>query len=402
MSDNIEEQPEEEKPNLKDDLTDIGGEILKKRIAKSGASKAASTGVKAGGNAAASTAAGGAAGAASGAAVGAAGAASGAAGSLASAGSSAVAGAGAAAGVAGAAIGEVKNLGEAVKEGDATGVVDSGVRVAGVGAATYFGGAAGGAAASAVLDTEIGKKTTRGLSTIIVGAAAVLVSMFVLIIGISSYSSVTIMTNILFADEDRMAQIQANTSSGVSNYAACTIDSCTVDFSKVDKRFVTLSGKPTSFKDGGTNEESKIRVDRALSVVGNASKACCDRTCLNWCGCLSSWIGGHYGSGYATAHIQWYGMVSKGVAHPGDRNPPVGALLFWSNGGTTSNDFGHVATYVGSGLAVGNVSSGPGGPNIYLHDADAPERWGQQYLGWSENVFTSGVMNPDRPTCGCG
>lgn len=399
MSDNIEEeQPEEEKPNLKDDLTDIGGEILKKRIAKSGASKAAGAGVKAGGNAAASSVASGAAEAAG--AAGASSAASGAAGSLASAGSSAIAGAGAGASVAGAAIGEVKNLGEAVKEGDATGVVDSGVRVAGVGAATYFGGAAGGAAASAVLDTEIGKKTTRGLSTIVVGAVVVLFSMLVLLIGIISYSSIAVVTTVIFPGNGM--QFASGGSSAGGNYASCTIDSCTVDFSKVDKRFVTLSGKPTSFKDGGTNEESKIRVDRALSVVGNASKACCDGQCLNWCGCLSSWIGGHYGSGYATAHIQWYGMISKGVAHPGDRNPPVGALLFWSNGGTTSNDFGHVATYVGSGLAVGNVSGGPGGANVYLHDADAPERWGQQYLGWSENVFTSGVMDPDRPTCGCG
>lgn len=392
------EEPEEEKPSIKEDLADIGSEIIKKRVAKSGASKAASAGVKAGGNAAASSAASGAVEAAG--AVGASTAASGAAGSLASAGSSAIAGAGAGASVAGAAIGEVKNFGEAVKEGDATGVVDSGVRVAGVGAATYFGGAAGGAAASAVLDTEVGKKTTRGLSTIIVGAAAVLVSMFVLLVGVTSYSAISVVNTVILPGNGM--KFAAGNGSAGGSYAACTPESCEVDFSKVDKRFVILSGKPTSFKDGGTNERSQTLVDRALSVVGNASKACCDGQCLNWCGCLSSWIGGHYGSGYATAHIQWYGMVSKGVAHPGDRNPPVGALLFWSHGGSTSNDFGHVATYVGSGLAVGNVSGGPGGANVYLHDADAPERWGQKYLGWSENVFTSGVMNPDRPTCGCG
>ena len=129
MSEENQEQ-EEQKPTLKDDVTSVAGDLIKNRVArgagKAGAQSVGSASVSAGTSAVSSAASSGAASAATSGA--------------ASAGSSAIAGAGGAAGIAGAAVGEVKNLGESIKEGDATGVVDSGVRVAGIGAATYFGG----------------------------------------------------------------------------------------------------------------------------------------------------------------------------------------------------------------------------------------------------------------------
>jgi hypothetical protein len=128
--------------------------------------------------------------------------------------------------------------------------------------------------------------------------------------------------------------------------------------------------------------------DRALAranlFVGNAHLACPDRMCYRRCSHLSGDIWGYAdASGYATAKTHWYKALSTGVARPGNRVPPIGALLFWDSG-----TYGHVATYIGNGMTVSNLSAGENGPNVYMVPADYFENsWGSPYLGWAPPIF---------------
>lgn len=131
-------------------------------------------------------------------------------------------------------------------------------------------------------------------------------------------------------------------------------------------------------------------VRRAMSYVGRAELPCPDdRTCYQRCDSLAADIWGYAdSSGYASASTHWAAAVSSGIAHPGNRTPPLGALLFYSTGAPE----GHVATYVGGGMTVSNVSAGPKGANVYLVSADYfTGAYGAQYLGWAEPVFHGGT-----------
>jgi hypothetical protein len=123
---------------------------------------------------------------------------------------------------------------------------------------------------------------------------------------------------------------------------------------------------------------------RANKYVGNAGLACSDGMCYRKCDHLAGDIWGYAeASGYATAKIHWYKALATGVARPGNRVPPIGALLFWDSG-----TYGHVATYIGNGMTVSNLSSGPNGPNVYVVAADYFENsWGSPYLGWAPPIF---------------
>jgi cell wall-associated NlpC family hydrolase len=78
-------------------------------------------------------------------------------------------------------------------------------------------------------------------------------------------------------------------------------------------------------------------------------------------------------------------MLATGNAHR-DRQPPIGALVFWETGGP----YGHVAVYVGGGRIVSNDlhDQYPGEGGVYLVDLAAVEaEWGATYLGWSPPVY---------------
>ena len=87
-----------------------------------------------------------------------------------------------------------------------------------------------------------------------------------------------------------------------------------------------------------------------------------------------------YGGGArtSTAMAQWQRAVSAGVGHRRDRNPPVGAQMFWM----TSNPAGHIATYVGHGKVATNM---PGG-QIEIVDISAMDSWGP-YQGWAAPYY---------------
>ncbi|NUR93959.1 MAG: hypothetical protein HOV67_01735 [Kribbellaceae bacterium] len=120
-------------------------------------------------------------------------------------------------------------------------------------------------------------------------------------------------------------------------------------------------------------------VRRALALVGSHGY-------YQLCARLASNVWGRTRSGYYSAAEQWAQMVGSGTAHPADRRPPVGALLFWS----TDGPYGHVAVYVGNGRIVSNDIGDrvPGQGGVYLVDVGAIEqRWGATYLGWAPPIY---------------
>lgn len=126
-------------------------------------------------------------------------------------------------------------------------------------------------------------------------------------------------------------------------------------------------------------------IARAMAFVGNAKLACEDGQCYQLCDHLAGDIWGYTeSSGYYSAKTHWATAVSQGIAHPGDKNPPLGALLFFDN----NPEYGHVATYVGNGMVVSNWQGSPHGNNVYLMHADATAG----YLGWAYPVFHNGEI----------
>lgn len=132
-------------------------------------------------------------------------------------------------------------------------------------------------------------------------------------------------------------------------------------------------------------------VARSLSYVGQAYLACSDGTCSQLCDHLAGMAWGYANSGYESAREHWAVMVATGHAHPGDTNPPVGALLFWDTG-----LYGHVAVYVGNGMIVTNMN-GPQGLGVYsIPASQITQTWGAPYWGWSDPIFYGQLVNSNE------
>lgn len=86
---------------------------------------------------------------------------------------------------------------------------------------------------------------------------------------------------------------------------------------------------------------------------------------------------GYQNSGYSTASQHWAASKQK---HPGDRNAPAGALMFWGGGD------GHVAISDGGGGIWSTDITGSGlvghVPSTYIDS-----KWGKPYLGWASPEF---------------
>lgn len=130
---------------------------------------------------------------------------------------------------------------------------------------------------------------------------------------------------------------------------------------------------------------------RAKQLAGDSSlqrSACHASNCYHHCDEVAAWVWGYGNSGYNTALIHWQSMLSGGQGHAGDRNPPVGALLFYGTGSSS----GHVAVYLGDNLAlsndVGDKAAGKTG-GVYIVPTDSMEGkvWNLRYLGWSSPTF---------------
>lgn len=88
------------------------------------------------------------------------------------------------------------------------------------------------------------------------------------------------------------------------------------------------------------------------------------------------------GSLYGSAIDAWNGARYK---HPGDRNPPKGAPLFYRGG-----QYGHIVIAKDDGMRSTDCPSAGRVGNAALSWPET--HWGQQYLGWTEDL--NGVKLP--------
>lgn len=119
-------------------------------------------------------------------------------------------------------------------------------------------------------------------------------------------------------------------------------------------------------------------------------------TSRNPVGMCDHQVGVYYGyssSGYATAIAHW-NAISGADKHPGDLNPPAGALVFWSGG---SSGAGHVALSLGGGKIVSTDYPRAGITSTTTIDAIS-NGWGEHYMGWSKPVFQGQVNQASFPS----
>jgi hypothetical protein len=105
------------------------------------------------------------------------------------------------------------------------------------------------------------------------------------------------------------------------------------------------------------------------------------RRCLAFVAQAYGW--GFSGTPYAID--QYTAVMPTALRHDGDRNPPPGALLFWTTGARA----GHVALYVGGGMVASNDIEVDGQISI-VPASDIESRWGATYVGWSPPYFPGG------------
>lgn len=164
------------------------------------------------------------------------------------------------------------------------------------------------------------------------------------------------------------------------------------------------SANPSACADLGTGKGSftdntEISIPGASQAVAKAREiakyspsqlqAICDGdpNCLGMCERLAAVAWGRTSSGYASANVHWFSVEGSSRSHPGDRNVPVGALLYYDTG----SESGHVATYLGNNLIlsndVGDAASGITG-GAYIVDAQDMEggAWNLKYRGWVNPV----------------
>ncbi len=164
---------------------------------------------------------------------------------------------------------------------------------------------------------------------------------------------------------------------------------------------VGLTGGSGKFTDSTTltlTDSAKMvaRAKKLADLTSSLFKGTCGThpaDCSHLCDYLSGVAWGYKNSGYNTALEHWGAMKSSGHAHPGDRNPPVGALLFYSTG----NPAGHIATYLGGNLILSNDVGDPKSGHLggaYIVPASAMEAgpWRLKYLGWSDDIFNGGRL----------
>ncbi len=136
--------------------------------------------------------------------------------------------------------------------------------------------------------------------------------------------------------------------------------------------------QPPPVNDAGELPGAEAAVTRAMGLVGQHGY-------YQLCARLAANIWGRPRAGYVSAAEQWSQMVASGNTHL-DRQPPLGALVFWDTGGI----YGHVAVYVGAGRIVSNDirDQFPGEGGVYLVDLTAIEaEWGATYLGWAPPIY---------------
>lgn len=123
----------------------------------------------------------------------------------------------------------------------------------------------------------------------------------------------------------------------------------------------------------GTGRNAQQALAWALKWVGGGSHY--DGLCLGFVDDAYDPKGGRL----PTAIAQWYRAKRAGVAHPGDRTPPVGAQMFW----WSPNSARHIAMYAGGGMVI---TTGAFGGRVGLRTMEDMDSWGP-YLGWADAYY---------------
>lgn len=100
-------------------------------------------------------------------------------------------------------------------------------------------------------------------------------------------------------------------------------------------------------------------------------------------GMCDNFVANMYGlsaSGYNTAAEHWNSIPDQ-YKHPGDGNPPAGALVFWGGGQ------GHVAISDGNGYVYSTDQPSQGNVG-HVPLSAITQGWGKPYLGWSDPYFS--------------
>lgn len=114
-------------------------------------------------------------------------------------------------------------------------------------------------------------------------------------------------------------------------------------------------------------------IDWALQWVGKGSMY--DGLCLGFVDDAYGASSGRVGR----AIDQWYRAKAAGYGHPGDRNPPVGAQVFW----WTGNAARHIALYAGGGMVI---TTGGDGDRVAIVSMSYLDSWGP-YIGWAPGYY---------------
>ena len=89
--------------------------------------------------------------------------------------------------------------------------------------------------------------------------------------------------------------------------------------------------------------------------------------------------GWRIGGLYASAIDAWHGAIER---HPGDRNPPLGAPMFYEGG-----QYGHIVLCTESERERMRSTDMPYSGAVSEGDLDWPvSHWGQRYLGWTGDL----------------
>ncbi|MFF9157610.1 M23 family peptidase [Streptomyces sp. NPDC014846] len=128
-----------------------------------------------------------------------------------------------------------------------------------------------------------------------------------------------------------------------------------------------------------TVKNPRVATQAIVAAGGASGSSGWYRRCDNFVSQAYGWGS----SGSASANVHWSRLVHMGLAHPGDNNPPPGALLFYDTGESA----GHVALYLGGDMVASNDILGAGTIGIVHREDVTDGTWRLRYRGWTEPAF---------------
>ncbi|WP_407841406.1 peptidase M23 [Streptomyces sp. DSM 116496] len=147
----------------------------------------------------------------------------------------------------------------------------------------------------------------------------------------------------------------------------------------------TAAGAP--FHDAAAGWPAEVKNRRTTAEAIGWAKG---QPALNekrwWQRCLefSARVHGWNAAGVGSAIIH-YRVMPEHMKHPGSRDVPPGALMYWETG----NIHGHVSVYLGDGMIISNDVYRPGYVDV-MPASDVESKWGARYVGWAPPYFPKG------------